>query len=88
MDLGLDGKVALVAAASRGLGAAIARILAQEGCTVEICSRSLERVEHTASVIASNTGQTVVGSAVDVSTLTRSKAGSMPRHRGTVTSTS
>ena len=67
MDLGLDGKVALVAAASRGLGAAIARILAQEGCTVEICSRSLERVEHTASVIASNTGQTVVGSAVDVS---------------------
>ena len=67
MDLGLDGKVALVAAASRGLGAAIARILAQEGCTVEICSRSLERVEHTASVIASNTGQTVVGSAVGVS---------------------
>jgi 3-oxoacyl-[acyl-carrier protein] reductase len=66
MDLGLDGKVALVAAASRGLGAGIARILAEEGCTVEICSRSLERVEHTASVIASNTDQTVVGSAVDV----------------------
>jgi 3-oxoacyl-[acyl-carrier protein] reductase len=40
MDLGLDGKVALVAAASRGLGAPIARILAQEGCTVEMCSRS------------------------------------------------
>jgi 3-oxoacyl-[acyl-carrier protein] reductase len=66
MDLGLSGKVALVAAASRGLGAAIARILAEEGCTVEICSRSLDRVEHTAGVIASNTGQTVVGSEVDV----------------------
>lgn len=66
MDLGLEGKVALVAAASRGLGAAIARILAEEGCTVEISSRSLERVEHTASVIAANTGQTVVGSAADV----------------------
>lgn len=66
MDLGLEGKVALVAAASRGLGAAIARVLAEEGCTVEICSRSLDRVTHTAEVIAANTGQTVVGSAADV----------------------
>jgi 3-oxoacyl-[acyl-carrier protein] reductase len=66
MDLGLEGKVALVAAASRGLGAAIARVLAEEGCTVEICSRSLDRVTHTAEVIAANTGQTVVGTAVDV----------------------
>jgi 3-oxoacyl-[acyl-carrier protein] reductase len=66
MDLGLEGKVALVAAASRGLGAAIARILAEEGCIVEICSRSPDRVTHTAEVIASNTGQTVVGSVVDV----------------------
>lgn len=66
MDLGLSGKVALVAAASRGLGAAIARILAEEGCTVEICSRSLDRVEHTAAVISSNTGRTVIGSEVDV----------------------
>lgn len=66
MNLGLEGKVALVAAASRGLGAAIARILAEEGCTVEICSRSLDRAQHTAEVIASNTGQTVIGTAVDV----------------------
>lgn len=66
MDLGMQGRVALVAAASRGLGAAIARILAEEGCTVEICSRSLDRVTHTADVIASNTGQTVIGSVVDV----------------------
>lgn len=66
MDLGLSGKVALVAAASRGLGAGIARILAEEGCTVEICSRSLERVEDTASVIATDTGRTVIGSVVDV----------------------
>lgn len=66
MNLGLTGKVAMVGAASRGLGAAIARILAEEGCTVEICSRSLDRVQHTAEVIAANTGQTVIGSAVDV----------------------
>lgn len=66
MDLGLEGRVALVAAASRGLGAAIAKTLAEEGCIVEICSRSLERVEHTARVIASDTDQKVIGSAVDV----------------------
>jgi 3-oxoacyl-[acyl-carrier protein] reductase len=66
MELGLEGKVALVAAASRGLGAAIARILAEEGCIVEICSRSSDRVEHTAEVIASNTGSKVIGSAIDV----------------------
>ena len=65
MDLGLSGKVALVAAASRGLGAAIARILAEEGCTVEICSWSLDRVEHTAGVNAANTGRTVVGPEID-----------------------
>lgn len=66
MDLGLKGKVALVAAASRGLGAAIARTLAEEGCTVEICSRSLDHVLHTAETISANTGQTVIGSKVDV----------------------
>ncbi|RLE13863.1 MAG: 3-oxoacyl-ACP reductase [Actinobacteria bacterium] len=66
MNLGLEGKVALVGAASRGLGAAIARILAEEGCTVEICSRSLDRVGHTADVISSNTGSTVIASEVDV----------------------
>ncbi len=66
MDLGLEGRVALVAAASRGLGAAIARILAEEGCTVEICSRSLDRVQHTAEVISANTGRSVIGSEVDV----------------------
>lgn len=66
MDLGLTGRIALVAAASQGLGSAIARILSEEGCTVEICSRSLDRVQHTAEAISSNTGQTVIGSAVDV----------------------
>ena len=66
MNLGLEGKVALVAAASSGLGAGIARILAEEGCTVEICSRSLERVERTAETIASSTGSTVIASEVDV----------------------
>lgn len=70
MDLGLQGKSALVAAASQGLGAAIARQLAAEGCVVEICSRSSDRAEATAAVIASETGGTAVGVGVDVSDAT------------------
>ncbi len=40
MDLGLDGKKALVTAASRGIGLAIAQTLANEGCDVAICARA------------------------------------------------
>src|SRR5258708_33392315 len=39
MDLGLHGKVALVAAASRGLGFAVAEELAREGMKLVICAR-------------------------------------------------
>ncbi len=44
MDLGLDRKVALVTAASKGLGFASARALAEEGASVAINSRAPERV--------------------------------------------
>jgi NAD(P)-dependent dehydrogenase (short-subunit alcohol dehydrogenase family) len=40
MDLGLAGKRALITASSRGIGLAIARQLADEGCDVAICARS------------------------------------------------
>lgn len=66
MDLGLTGRHALVAAASRGLGAAIARALAAEGCTVEISSRSFDRAQATADAIRSDTGGTVTAAEVDV----------------------
>ena len=39
MNLGLEGKVALVCGASRGLGRAIAAELAAEDATLAICSR-------------------------------------------------
>ena len=44
MDLGLGGKVALVTAASRGLGFASARALVDEGARVAICARGAERL--------------------------------------------
>src|SRR3990170_2066712 len=47
MDLGLKDKIALVAGASRGLGAATARELAREGATVVICSRNAKTLVKT-----------------------------------------
>ncbi len=53
MDLGLDGRVALVMGASRGLGLGVAAALAREGARVAIASRSLERLEEAAAEIGS-----------------------------------
>lgn len=44
MDLGIEGKTALVAAASRGIGFAVAQSLLREGCKVSICGRTEESV--------------------------------------------
>jgi 3-oxoacyl-[acyl-carrier protein] reductase len=49
MDLGLDGKVALVTAASRGLGRGVAQALAAEGMKLVICARDPDQLEATAS---------------------------------------
>jgi 3-oxoacyl-[acyl-carrier protein] reductase len=51
MDLGIEGKVALVTGASKGLGLAVATALAAEGAKVAISSRSPERIEHAAEKI-------------------------------------
>ena len=67
MDLGLNNKVALVAAASHGLGKASAFALAQEGANLVICSRKAESVEKTAEEIRAKTGARVVSVAADVS---------------------
>lgn len=45
MDLGLKGKTALVTGASRGIGFAIARVLAENGCRVAICARNREDIQ-------------------------------------------
>jgi 3-oxoacyl-[acyl-carrier protein] reductase len=57
MDLGLRGKVALVAAASRGLGRAIAMELANEGARLVICARGAERLEEARRDIAAKGGE-------------------------------
>jgi 3-oxoacyl-[acyl-carrier protein] reductase len=51
MDLGIEGRVALVMGASKGLGRGIAAALAREGARVAIASRSLERLEEAAAEI-------------------------------------
>jgi len=51
MDLQLKNKRALVMGASTGIGRAIAEVLVQEGATVTICSRSLDKLQKTAQEI-------------------------------------
>ncbi len=67
MDLGLKNKVALVAAASHGLGKASAFALAHEGAHLVICSRKEESIRKTAEEIRAATGAKVVSVVADVS---------------------
>lgn len=67
MELGLEGRRAVVLAASRGLGFACALGLAREGCRVTICSRSQDRVEEAARSIRQETGAQVTALSADVS---------------------
>lgn len=66
MDLGLKNKVALVMAASDGIGRATAFALAREGARVAICARRKERLEETAAAIRRETGATVEAVVADV----------------------
>jgi 3-oxoacyl-[acyl-carrier protein] reductase len=67
VDLGLKGRPALVAAASRGLGRACAHSLAAEGAAVAICARDPGALEEARDQIAEETGSTVVAIPADVS---------------------
>jgi len=66
MDFGLKDRVAVVAAASKGIGYAAARELAREGARVFLCSREEARASDAARKIHDETGATVAGIAADV----------------------
>jgi len=66
MDLGLRGRVAIVAAASKGLGLAVAEELAREGADVAICARTAAELEKAAARIRGASGREVFWQAADV----------------------
>nr|GFD33056.1 tropinone reductase-like 3 isoform X2 [Tanacetum cinerariifolium] len=69
MDLGIKGKVALVAAASKGLGRAVAEELAAEGASLVLCARSTDTLQQTAAAIEAAHGVPVLAVVADLSTV-------------------
>lgn len=65
MDLGLGGKRAIVTGGTRGIGRAIAELLAAEGCHVAICARDAAQVAATVEALKKR-GVKSVGRALDV----------------------
>ena len=65
MDLGLAGKKALITGATRGIGRAIANLLAAEGVDLAICSRNQAEVDSAVSELSAS-GVKVTGAAIDV----------------------
>jgi len=68
MDLGIEGRNALVCAASKGLGKGCAMALAREGVNLVITARGKEALEATAEEIRKATGAKVVAVAGDITT--------------------
>ena len=66
MELGLEGKTALVAASSRGLGRAVADELAREGANLLICARTVAQLEEAGQEIHDATGVEVVAVPADL----------------------
>jgi NAD(P)-dependent dehydrogenase (short-subunit alcohol dehydrogenase family) len=68
MDLGLKGKKAIVTGGTRGIGHAVASLLAAEGCDIAICARSKGPLDETVAALARH-GVRATGGAVDVADL-------------------
>ena len=65
MDFGLTGKKAFVAGGGRGIGKAIARVLAREGCDVVVAARTRAQLEASAREIAAISGRKVIPLVMD-----------------------
>src|SRR5688500_5244300 len=74
MDLQLEGKRALVTGGSRGIGKAVARALADEGCDVAIAARDQHRLDEAGAELGSATGRTIVPVTVETGDDTSVKA--------------
>lgn len=68
MDLGIDGRKALVCASSQGLGLACATALAREGCFVYINGRDAARLDEAAASVREAVGRSVTPVAADLNT--------------------
>ena len=66
MDLELQGRVAIVGGASKGLGRACAQTLAEEGARLVLCSRTADELEQAAAEIRDTTGAEVLAVAGDL----------------------
>ena len=66
MELGLKGKVAIVAASSQGIGRATAEAFAAEGCKVAMCARNERTLALAAEAIRKQHGAEVFDRALDV----------------------
>jgi NAD(P)-dependent dehydrogenase (short-subunit alcohol dehydrogenase family) len=66
MDLGLTGKKALITGASRGIGRAIANVLAAEGADIAVCARNADGIRQAATELRRKERAQVFDRAVDV----------------------
>jgi 3-oxoacyl-[acyl-carrier protein] reductase len=66
MYLGISNKVAVVTAASKGIGKAVAAQLASEGCKVAICARNEETLQKTAEEIKTALGKDTLAAVCDL----------------------
>lgn len=63
MNLGLEGKIAVVTGAGRGIGRGIAQALGDEGCVVVVCDRDLPVAQEVADAIERNGGRAIAAQA-------------------------
>jgi 3-oxoacyl-[acyl-carrier protein] reductase len=66
MELGLQKRVAFVAAGSRGLGRAVAEELAEEGASLVVCARGHEDLQKTCEAIKQKTGAAIYDITADL----------------------
>src|SRR3954465_14630745 len=66
MDLGIKGRVALVAASSQGIGLATAQAFAAEGCRIAMCARNQQTLQAAAEKIRQEHSAEVFAEAFDV----------------------